>query len=306
MTGRVDVELEGRRVSLSNLGKVLWPRLGLTKGWLVDYYTRVAPVLLPHLRGHPLTLHRFPDGVEAVHWYETRAPAHPEWVETVTLHMRRTGKVLDVCVVNDLPSLVWAAQIAAVELHPYLGTTDDLERPRVVVFDLDPGAPATVVDCCRVAMQLRALLEGLGLEGWAKTSGGTGLHVYVPVNGDVSYEQTKGFARAVALLLERDHPASVTSVMARDRRPGKVFVDWGQNDFGKSTVAPWSLRGGTVPTASTPVSWDEVAETAGSGRPSVLPLLPDDALRRAESGDLFAPVLTVQQVLPEGVGTSSR
>ncbi|MDP9070786.1 MAG: non-homologous end-joining DNA ligase [Actinomycetota bacterium] len=305
MTARVDVELEGRRVRLSNLDKVLWPRLGLTKGWLVDYYTRVAPVLVPHLRSHPLTLHRFPDGVDGVHWYETRAPAHPPWVQTVTFHVQATGKVFEVCVVNDLPSLVWAAQIAAIELHPFLGTTEDLHRPRVLVFDLDPGPPATVVDCCRVAVRVRELLGDLGLRAWAKTSGGVGLHVFVPLNTPVAYQQTKAFAHAVAVLLERQQPESVTSVMARAKRPGKVFVDWSQNDFGKSTVAPYSLRGWEVPTVSMPVSWGEVTEVAESSDPSPLIFLPDTARHRAEAGDLFAPVLTVEQTLPDGLPDAS-
>ncbi|HEX2048409.1 MAG TPA: non-homologous end-joining DNA ligase [Acidimicrobiales bacterium] len=300
MTNRVEVELAGRQVSLSNLDKVLWPRLGLTKGWMVDYYTSVAPVLVPHLRRHPVTLHRFPDGVDGVHWYETRAPAHPPWVDTVTFHVRTTGKVFDVCVLDDLPSLVWAAQIAAVELHPFLGTADDLERPRALVFDLDPGPPATIVDCCRVALRVRDLLDDLGLRAWVKTSGGVGLHVYVPLNTPVTYDQTKGFARAVALLLERERPESVTSAMSKARRPGKVFVDWSQNDFGKSTVAPYSLRGWEIPTVSTPVDWDEVGEGAESARAGRLMFLPDAALPRAETGDLFAPVLAVQQALPDG------
>ena len=295
MSNRVDVEFAGRQVSLSNLDKVLWPRLGLTKGWMVDYYTAVAPVLVPHIRRHPLTLHRFPDGVDGVHWYETRAPAHPPWVETVTFHVRTTGKVFDVCVLDDLPSLVWAAQIAAVELHPFLGTADDLERPRALVFDLDPGPPATIVDCCRVALRIRALLDELGLQAWVKTSGGVGLHVYVPLNTEVTYGQTKTFAHAVALLLEREQPEAVTSVMARAKRPGKVFVDWSQNDFGKSTVAPYSLRGWQVPTVSMPISWEEVSDGVRGER---LLFLADDVLRRAEAGDLFDPVLSVQQALP--------
>ena len=226
MTNRVDVEFGGRRISLSNLDKVLWPRTGFTKGWMVDYYSTVAPVMVPHLRRHPLTLHRFPDGIRAPHWYETRAPPHPPWVETVTFHMERTGKVFDVAVVDDLPSLIWAAQMAAVELHPFLGTVDALDQPRVVVFDLDPGHPANLVDCCRVALRLRDVLEDMGLQAWAKTSGGAGLHVYLPVNTPVTYDATKAFAHAVALLLERQDPDSVTSVMARSRRTGKVFLDW--------------------------------------------------------------------------------
>jgi bifunctional non-homologous end joining protein LigD len=297
-----EVDVAGRRVRLTNLDKVLWPRLGLTKGWMVDYYTAVAPALVPHLAGHPLTLHRFPDGVGGIHWYETRAPAHPPWVRTVTFHMRRTGKVFDVCVLDDPASLVWAAQIAAVELHPFLGTAADLDRPTMVVLDLDPGPPATVVDCCRVAVRIRDLLAELGLRAWAKTSGGAGLHVVVPLNTPVGYGETKGFARAVAAVLERDDPGSVTSVMARAARPGKVFVDWGQNDAGKSTVAPYSLRGFEVPTVATPVRWDEVEQVGASGAPGALTFLPTDVVRRLEDGDLLAPVLDVEQALPGDAG----
>jgi bifunctional non-homologous end joining protein LigD len=298
---RVEVEVGGRRVGLSNLDKVLWPRSGLTKGWLVDYYTSVAPVLLPHLAGHPLTLHRFPDGVDGPHWYETRAPAHPAWVRTVTLHMHRTGKVFDVVVVDDLPSLVWAAQIAAIELHPYLGAAPDLDRPEFVVFDLDPGPPAGMVESCRVAACIREVLAGVGLRSWPKTSGGFGIHVYVPLHTPVTYERTKAFARSVARLLERDRPDEVTSLMPTVHRTGKVFVDWSQNDAGKSTVAPYSLRGWEVPMVSTPVTWDEVDAVAAGADPRTLVFLPDEARRRAADGDLFAPVLTTAQVLPGAV-----
>ncbi|HEX2041734.1 MAG TPA: non-homologous end-joining DNA ligase [Acidimicrobiales bacterium] len=297
---RREVQVDGRSLSLSNLDKVLWPRLGLTKGWLIEYYRRVAPVLLPHVRGHPMTLHRYPDGVDGIHWFETRAPAHPPWVETVTFEMARSGKVFDVAVLNDLPSLVWAAQIATIELHPYLGTVGALDRPAAVVFDLDPGPPATVADCCRVAMRIRALLADLGLRAWAKTSGWSGLHVYVPVNGSAGFDETKPFARAVARRLEQEDPESVTSQMARTKRPGKVFVDWSQNDAGKSTVAPYSLRGWEVPTVSMPVGWDEVEAAATSGDARSLIFVADDALRRAEANDPFAPVATLTQRLPEG------
>lgn len=235
---RTEVHIEGRTLSLSNLHEVLWPRVGLTKGWLIEYYTRVAPALLPHIRRHPMILLRFPDGVDGMHWFETRAPPHPPWVQTVTFEMERSGKVFDVCVIDDLPSLMWAAQMAAVELHPYLGTVDALDRPTAVVLDLDPGRPATVVDCCRVALRVRSVLGDLGLHAWAKTSGWSGLHVYVNVNGTAASSEAKNFARAVARRLEQDDPDSVTSQMARDKRRGKVFVDWRQNDRGKSTVAP--------------------------------------------------------------------
>jgi bifunctional non-homologous end joining protein LigD len=255
--------------------------------------------------GHPVTLHRFPDGVRGVHWYETRAPAHPSWVQTVTFDMPRTGKVFEVCVVNDLASLVWAAQMGTVELHPFLGTVGALDRPTAVVFDLDPGPPATVVDCCRVALRLSQVLDGLGLRGFAKTSGGLGLHVCVPLNTPVRYGDSKAFARSVAVLLERDDPALVTSKMARATRPGKVFIDWSQNDPGKSTVAAYSLRGLEYPTVSTPVSWAEVEDTAAADA-SRLTFLAGDVLARVEEEELFAPVASLRQRLPEAGGADAR
>lgn len=296
---RTEVEMGGRRLTLSNLDKVLWPRLRLTKAWLVQYYAEMATVLLPHLRGHPVTLHRFPDGVDGVHWYETRAPRmRPAWVETVTFDMQRTGKIFDVCVLGDVASLVWAAQIGTIEVHPYLGTAAALDTPQVVVFDLDPGAPATIIDACRVALRLREVLQTLGLQSWAKTSGGAGMHVYVPLNTPVTYDATKTFAHATARLLEQESPATVVSVMAKERRAGKVFIDWSQNDKGKSTIVPYSLRGFPLPTVSVPVTWDEVVRAASSGDMRHVMFLADAALRRARSGDLFAPVLSTSQRLP--------
>ncbi|MFN2582178.1 MAG: non-homologous end-joining DNA ligase [Candidatus Dormibacteria bacterium] len=296
---RAEMTIAGRRLTLSNLDKVLWPRLGLTKAWLIEYYTEIAPALLPHLSRHPVTLHRFPDGVDGVHWFETRAPkARPSWVETVTFDMERTGKVFRVCLLDDVASLMWAAQFGTVELHPYLGTAEALDAPQFVVFDLDPGAPATIVDACRVAIWLRDVLEAAGLESWPKTSGGVGLHVYVPLNTPVTYSQTKTFAHAVARLLEQAHPEAVVSVMTKARRDGKVFIDWSQNDKGKSTIVPYSLRGFAFPTVSTPVGWDEVIETIASADPRQVTFLADDALRRARSGDVFSPVLTTCQRLP--------
>jgi bifunctional non-homologous end joining protein LigD len=297
---RVDrVNVEGRSVRLTNLDKVLWPSVGMTKADLVEYYARVAAVLLPHLIGHPLTLHRFPDGVEGPDWFETRAPAHPPWVRTQKMYTFRSGKDVDAVLIDGLASLVWAANAAAIELHPYLGTADDLRRPTAVVFDLDPGPPATLVDASRVAVSLRAVLDGLGLAAFPKTSGGKGLHVYVPLNTPHTYDRTKAFAREVAGELTHRQPGAVVDVMARARRRGKVFVDWSQNDAGKSTVAPYSLRGLWYPTASVPVTWDEIDATAKAATVDDLVFLASDVAPRVDRlGDLFAPVLTLAQTLP--------
>jgi bifunctional non-homologous end joining protein LigD len=294
-----EVEVAGHRLKLSNLDKVFWPRLGLTKAWLIEYYAEIAPVLVPHLQGHPVTLHRFPDGVEGVHWFETRAPRiRPSWIETVTFDMQRTGKVFDVCVLNDLAALVWAAQIGTIEIHPYLGRASALDTPRFVVFDLDPGAPATIIDACRVALRLEETLRAVGLESWPKTSGGVGMHVYVPLNTPVAYDSVKAFARATARVLEQEDPDRIVSVMARVRRSGKVLIDWSQNDKGKSTIVPYSLRGFPLPTASTPVEWDEVEKAVAGNDAQRVTFLADAVLQRARSGDLFAPVLTTRQRLP--------
>jgi bifunctional non-homologous end joining protein LigD len=293
------MDIEGRSVRLTNLGKVLWPSVGMTKADLIAYYARVAPVLLPHLAGHPLTLHRFPDGVGGSHWFETRAPAHPPWVRTQEMYTFRSGKDIDAVLIDGLASLLWAANAAAIELHPYLGTSDDLRRPTAAVFDLDPGPPATLLHAAEVAVSLRGLLDDLGLAAFPKTSGGKGLHVYVPLNAPHSYDDTKTFARAVAQQLTRLRPDTVVDVMTRSRRRGKVFVDWSQNDAGKSTIAPYSLRGLWYPTASVPVTWDEIGTTARSGKIGGLVFVASDvAPRVGEVGDLFAPALTLTQTLP--------
>jgi bifunctional non-homologous end joining protein LigD len=295
------IEVDGREVTCTNLDKVLWPALELTKGWLISYYDAVADVLLPHVTGHPVTLHRFPDGVDAPHWYQTRAPAHPPWVHTMTMAPERTGKVFDVVVVDSRAALLWAANLATIELHPYLGREPDVEHPTVAVFDLDPGAPAGMEETARVGLALRALLDGLGLQSIAKTSGNAGLHVYVPLNEPHTYAHTKMFARAVAEILRQESPGDIVTKMPRRHRVGKVFVDWSQNDAGKSTVAPYSLRGNTIPTVSAPLTWDEVAEVAARGRSSHLPVTPADVLDRLDRlGDLFHGAVTLHQQLPDG------
>jgi bifunctional non-homologous end joining protein LigD len=297
---RSEVDIGGRTLSLSNLDKVIWPASGFTKGEAIDYYARIGEALLPHLRDRPLTRVRFPDGVEGQRFYEKRAPSHtPDWVRTAPLEFGDEG-LLNFVVCDELATLVWLAQLAAFELHPSLSLADDVERPTVVAFDLDPGAPADVIDCCRVGLRLRAMFGNLGLESFPKTSGSKGLQVYVPLNGDVTYEQTKPFAHAVAQTLERDEPGKVVSRMAKNLRKGKVLVDWSQNDRAKTTVAVYSLRAREHPTVSTPLTWEEVEGAVESGDADSLRFESGDVLERvAEHGDLFAPVLELRQRLPE-------
>jgi bifunctional non-homologous end joining protein LigD len=296
----VETELEGRRLRLSNLDKVLYPKPGFTKGQVIDYYARVAPVLLPHLHGRPLTLKRYPDGVEGQHFYEKQCPSHrPDWVETASVWSRHNGRNIDFCLANDLPTLVWAANLADLELHTSLALAEDVERPTMMVFDLDPGAPADIVDCCQVGLWVRDLFGGLGLESFAKTSGSKGLQVYVPLNVETTYGETKPFAKAVAELLEKQHPKKVVSRMNKDLRKGKVLVDWSQNDEHKTTVCVYSLRAKERPTVSTPVGWDEVEAALRKKDAALLSFDSDAVLRRVEDGgDPFAPVLTLAQELP--------
>jgi bifunctional non-homologous end joining protein LigD len=299
VTGPLEVDVGGRRLTLSNLDKVFYPATGFTKGQVVDYYTRIAPVLLPHLRERPLTLKRYPDGVEGEFFYEKQCPSHaPDWVETVPVRAGPDGRVIDFCVVNDLSTLVWLANIADLELHASLARVPDLDRPTVMLFDLDPGEPAAVLECARVALWLRDALEGLGLRGFPKTSGSKGIQVYVPLGGS-TYHDTKPFAHALAQLAERQHPDLVVSKMKKDLRRGKVFVDWSQNAVSKTTVCVYSLRARERPAVSTPVGWDELEEALASGRPERLVFAPDEVLDRvARGGDLFAPVLDLRQALP--------
>jgi bifunctional non-homologous end joining protein LigD len=299
---RVPVEIDGRELSLSNLDKVLYPSVGFTKGQVVDYYARVAPVMLPHLRNRAVTFRRFPNGVDGTSFFEKRCPGHrPEWVATAVGPGDREG-VIDYCVIDDLPSLVWAANLAVLELHAPMARADDLNRPTMVVFDLDPGAPATIVECCQVGLEVRDLLDDLGLRSFAKTSGSKGLQVYVPLNtprveeGLHDHEHASSFALAVGQLLERGHPSGITTTMAKEARPGKVFVDWSQNSFHKTTVCVYSLRARPEPTVSTPVTWAEVEACAGGGELSFdAPAVLD---RVEQLGDLFAEVETLEQQLP--------
>ncbi|MGH2967595.1 MAG: non-homologous end-joining DNA ligase, partial [Solirubrobacteraceae bacterium] len=234
---RVEVEVEGRTLSLSNLDKVLYPRAGFTKGHVIDYYTRVAPAVLCHLRGRPLTLKRYPNGVEAQYFYEKQCPSHrPDWVRTAAIPIRSNGRVIDFCLADDLPTLVWLANLADLELHTSLARAGDVKAPTILAFDLDPGEPATVVECAQVALELREVFDHFGLAAFPKTSGSKGMQIYVPLNTPTTYERTKPFALAIAQLLERRRPELVVSDMKKSLRRGKVFVDWSQNDEHKTTV----------------------------------------------------------------------
>jgi bifunctional non-homologous end joining protein LigD len=291
--------VDGREMKLSNLAKVLYPQAGFTKRDVIGYYAAIAPVLIAHLDGRPLTIRRWPDGVDGHSFFQKQAPAHrPEWVRTVSLPSER--KPIDYILVPDLPTLVWLANLAALELHTPLARAEAIDRPTALVFDLDPGDPATLIECCRVGLQLQGMFENLGLESLAKTSGLKGLQVYVPLNSrSADYGHTKTFARTVAELLERAEPDLVVSRMTKARRGGKVLIDWSQNDRRKTTVCTYSLRAGARPNVSTPVEWEEVRATLDSGDPAGLLF---DALgvleRVAERGDLFAPVLSLAQELP--------
>jgi len=298
--GGADVEVDGRALRLTNLGKVLYPATGFTKGDLIAYHHAIAPVLLPHLAGRPLTLKRYPDGVGGEFFYEKRIPSHaPDWVGRARVSSGRRGHA-DHVVVADRATLVWLGNLADLELHPSLSRAVDLEHPTVVAFDLDPGEPAGLAECCEVALVLRALFERLGLRCHAKTSGAKGMQVYLPLNrGEATYEATKPFARRVAETLEARLPELVVSRMSRDRRAGRVLVDWSQNDAHKTTVGVYSLRARERPSVSTPVAWEEAEACLSSRDPSLLRFSPDDVLARIERrGDLFAGVLSTRQALP--------
>jgi bifunctional non-homologous end joining protein LigD len=297
----VEVTVEGRALRLTNLDKVLYPRTGFTKGELIGYYAAVAPVLLPHLRDRPLTLKRYPDGVEGEHFYEKQCPSHrPEWVQTAAVWSGRTEREIDYCLCQDLPTLVWLGNLADLELHPSLSHAKALECPSTLAFDLDPGPPANIVQCCEVALALRDMFAELGLRAFAKTSGLTGMQVYVPLNrAEATYEQTKPFARAVADLLAQRRPRLVVSRMARAARRGRVLIDWSQNDEHKTTVCVYSPRAGQTPSVSTPLTWEEVAACRDAEDPALLAFAPVQVLERVrEHGDLFAEVASLRQALP--------
>ena len=299
----VEVKIEDRILKLTNLEKILYPEVGFTKGQVIDYFTRIAPVLLPHTRDHPLTLKRYPNGVDAEFFYEKNCPKHrPPWVETATVWSGGNNRDMYYCLCQDLPTLVWLAQIATLEFHTSLSYGANLPQPRTMVFDLDPGPPATIVECCRVGLMLRDLFAEHGLECFAKTSGSKGLQLYVPLNTKVTYVETKVVSKGLAQLFEERHPELVVHKQLKELRTGRVLIDWSQNDEYKTTVNVYSLRARSRPTVSTPVSWTEVEKCFKAGDPSLLVFDSDQVLARvAKQGDLFEPVLKKKQKLPKSL-----
>ena len=294
------VDVQGRQLQLSNLDKVLYPEAGFTKRQVIHYFVGIAPALLPHLHDRPLTMKRYPNGVSGQFFYEKNCPSHrPEWVQTASVWSEGNNRYMDYCLVQDLPTLVWAANLADIELHTSLSLGREILRPTMLVFDLDPGPPANIVQCCRVGLWVREIFDHFGMQSFAKTSGSKGLQVYVPLNTPASYDQTKPVAHAIARHLEREHPELVVPDMKKTLRVNKVLVDWSQNDDHKTTICVYSLRAKERPTVSTPVAWEEVERCLKKEDPKLLVFESQDVLKRVEEmGDLFAPVLKLKQKLP--------
>jgi bifunctional non-homologous end joining protein LigD len=294
-----ELEVAGRRLAIRNLDRVVFPRTGTTKAQLLDFYVRMADVVLPHVRDRLLHLHRYPEGVEGPRFWQKACPEHrPPWVQTTPVWSEDKQANIDFCVAGDLPTLVWAVNIGSIELHTSLHRRDGPHHPTTMAFDLDPGEGVDVVGCAEVALRLHDVLGGLGLRSFVKTSGSKGLQVYVPLNTDATYAATKPVARAIAEGLEGAWPERVVSRMARSLRAGRVLIDWSQNTEHKSMVCAYSVRAKTRPTVSTPVRWEEVDRAAAAQDASLLVFEMDDVLRRVrEQGDLFAPVLSLQQGL---------
>jgi bifunctional non-homologous end joining protein LigD len=304
MSAPTIVEVEGRKLKLTNLDKVLYPAAGFTKGQVIDFAVRIAPVLIPHLAGRALTMKRYPEGVDHEYFFEKNAPMHrPDWVKTVPIWSDSNHRTIHYILANDLPTLVWIANLASIELHPSLSLAVDIATPTMIVFDLDPGPPANIVQCAQVGLWVRQIFDHFGLQSFPKTSGSKGMQIYVPLNTKTSYEQTKSFAHAVARLLEQEHSDLVVSDMKKAVRANKVFVDWSQNDEHKTTISVYSLRAREHPTVSTPVTWEEVEQTLKKKDPEHLVFEAKDVLARVEKmGDLFEPVQKLKQKLPQLAG----
>jgi bifunctional non-homologous end joining protein LigD len=287
-----ELDVGGRRVRITSLDRVLFPQTGTTKGELLDYYVRIADVMLPHLRERLLHMHRYPEGVEGPRFWQKACPPHrPDWIPVALVWSRDKDAYIEYCVVNELASLLWAVNLGSIELHTSLHTCHDLHRPTMLAFDLDPGEGVGVLECGEVALRLRALFEETGRTPLVKTSGSKGLQVYVPPDEPTTYAETKPTAKGIAELLERDRPDEVVSRMAKKLRAGKVLVDWSQNTEHKSMVCAYSVRAKARPTVSTPIAWDELEAAVDAGDPDLLVFEMGDVLARVdEHGDLFAPL----------------
>jgi bifunctional non-homologous end joining protein LigD len=294
------IKIGSKRVDLSNLDKVLYPQAGFTKGQVIDYYGRIAPVILPHLKYRPLTLKRYPNGVDSMFFYEKRCPVHrPDWVATGKVWSEGNNDYINYCLVEDKATLVWLANIACLELHTLLSKISDVATPTSMVFDLDPGPPANILDSMRIGLQMRDVLARLGLKSFAKTSGSKGLHLWVPLNTPTTFDRTKQFSHAIALMFERQQPKKIVSRMSKELRKGKVFIDWSQNDEHKTTACAYTLRAKEEPTVSTPVMWEELEAALERRDVEAMTFRTDQVLERVkEKGDLFAPVLKLKQRLP--------
>jgi len=294
------VEVAGKRLSLSNLEKDLYPSYGFTKAHVLEYYSRIAEFIMPHLKDRALTLKRYPDGVEKEFFFEKRCPSHhPAWVKTAEVR-RDEGEQMTVCLANDPETLLWVANLASLELHVPLARTSSPETPDAMVFDLDPGEKANILDCARVALILRELLSRLHLSSYPKTSGQKGLHVFVPLNcQEATFEDTKKFSKAVAVIMQKNYPDLVTAKMAKELRTEKVFINWSQNDASKTMICVYSLRAREKPFVSFPLEWRQLEQLAGQGDPERLQVIYSEAVSRAEKmGDLFREVLLKKQKLP--------
>jgi len=299
MSTKAQLDIDGTKVDVSNLDKVFYPKTGFTKGQIIDFYVNASPVLLPHLKDRPITLKRYPNGVDGFFFYERNCPPHrPKWIKTADAPRSEGGEV-HYCVMDTLPALIWAANLADLELHTFLHKAPAFGRPTAIAFDLDPGPPANIVLCCEIALKLKEVLSRHKLESFPKTSGSKGLQLFVPLNTPATYAQTKTFAHTMAETLEQEFPNIVVSKMQKALRPGKVLVDWSQNDAHKTTVCAYSLRAKDHPTVSTPVLWDEVELTQKKGDAKLLSFESNAVLKRVDKhGDLFAPVLELKQKLP--------
>ena len=297
---RTFIEIVGRRLPLSNLEKDLYPSYGFTKARILEYYRGIAPFILPHLKDRALTLKRYPEGVEKDFFFEKRCPSHrPAWVKTAEVPQNHSEPIT-FCLVNDLETLIWVENLASLELHVPLARAGSPETPDSMVFDLDPGDEANILDCARVALILRDLLSQMELSSYVKTSGRKGLHVYVPLNRkETTFEDTKTFSKAVAGIMQKHYPELVTAKMAKQERKTKVFINWSQNDSSKTMICVYSLRAREKPFVSFPLEWRELENLAGLGDPERLQVLHAEALKRVEEkGDLFQEVLVKEQKLP--------